>query len=462
MRTRRMRVPGVLAVWGLLAAAGPAALRGQAGQIPYEAFTLPNGLRVLYSEDHSTPIVSVDVWYNAGSRNERPGRSGFAHLFEHMMFEGSAHVKKGEHFQRISRAGGSENGSTAEDRTNYYETIPSNRLNLALWLEADRMRALAITEENFHNQRETVKEERRLRIDNQPYSGAFIDGMTWPFDSAGCFAYAHTVIGSMDDLDAGQLPDVQAFFDTYYAPNNATLVVVGDVRPLELRRLVNQYFSEIPRHADPALVSCNMRLSPGSVRRELTDAHANLPAVVRIYRVPPHADADTPALELLNVILGQGESSRLNVAVVRRERAALGTQVAMNPFDSRRGPGVLLVLAIANQGVDALKLDTLVAAQLDSLRTAGVTDEELTKAKNTFRANFIHRRETTLGKAEELHHYDMFHPSLAEINSDLDRYLAVTAVDVRRVAGKYLDPANAVVVIVKPPAAGAPGEGGTR
>ncbi len=462
MRTRRMRVPGVLAVWGLLAAAGPAALRGQAGQIPYEAFTLPNGLRVLYSEDHSTPIVSVDVWYNAGSRNERPGRSGFAHLFEHMMFEGSAHVKKGEHFQRISRAGGSENGSTAEDRTNYYETIPSNRLNLALWLEADRMRALAITEENFHNQRETVKEERRLRIDNQPYSGAFIDGMTWPFDSAGCFAYAHTVIGSMDDLDAAQLPDVQAFFDTYYAPNNATLVVVGDVRPLELRRLVNQYFSEIPRHADPALVSCNMRLSPGSVRRELTDAHANLPAVVRIYRVPPHADADTPALELLNVILGQGESSRLNVAVVRRERAALGTQVAMNPFDSRRGPGVLLVLAIANQGVDALKLDTLVAAQLDSLRTAGVTDEELTKAKNTFRANFIHRRETTLGKAEELHHYDMFHPSLAEINSDLDRYLAVTAVDVRRVAGKYLDPANAVVVIVKPPAAGAPGEGGTR
>ena len=462
MRTRPMRVPGVLAVWAMLAAARPAALGAQAGQISYEAFALPNGLRVLYSEDHSTPIVSVDVWYNAGSRNERPGRSGFAHLFEHMMFEGSAHVKKGEHFQRISRAGGSENGSTAEDRTNYYETIPSNRLNLALWLEADRMRALAITEENFHNQRETVKEERRLRIDNQAYSGAFIDGMTWPFDSAGCFAYAHTVIGSMDDLDAARLLDVQAFFDTYYAPNNATLAVVGDFRPLELRRLVNQYFSEIPRHAEPAPVSCDTRLSPGSVRRELTDVHANLPAVVRIYRVPPHADADTPALELLNVILGQGESSRLNVAVVRRERAALGTQVAMNPFDSRRGPGVLLVLAIANQGVDALKLDTLVAAQLDSLRAAGVTEEELTKAKNTFRANFIHTRETTLGKAEELHHYDMFHPSLAEINSDLDHYLTVTAADVRRVAGKYLDSANAVVVIVKPPVAAAPGEGGTR
>jgi predicted Zn-dependent peptidase len=449
-----MRVPSVVGGVLLLGVSLAPALLGQAGQIPYEAFTLPNGLRVVYSEDHSTPIVSVDVWYNTGSRNERVGRSGFAHLFEHMMFEGSAHVKKGEHFQLISRAGGSDNGSTAEDRTNYYETLPANRLNLALWLEADRMRSLAITDENFHNQRETVKEERRLRVDNQPYSPAFIDGMTWPFDSAGCFGYAHTVIGSMDDLNAARLADVRAFFDTYYAPNNATLVVVGDFRPLELRRYVNEYFSEIPRHAVPPAVSCTARLSPGTQRREVTDAHANLPAVLRIYRAPPHADPDTRALELLNVILGQGQSSRLNVAVVRREKAALGTQVVMNPFDSRRGPGVLLILAIANQGVDPLQLDSLLTTQLDSIRTTGVTDDELTKAKNTFRANFIHTRETTLGKAEDLHHYDMFHASLAEINGDLDRFLAVTAEDVRRAAAKYLDPANAVVIVVKPAAAG--------
>jgi len=448
-----MRVRSIIGAVLLGASLAPA-LPGQGGQIPYEAFTLPNGLRVIYSEDHSTPIVSVDVWYNTGSRNERPGRSGFAHLFEHMMFEGSAHVKKGEHFQLISRAGGSENGSTAEDRTNYYETVPSNRLNLALWLEADRMRSLAITDENFHNQRETVKEERRLRVDNQPYSPAFIDGMTWPFDSAGCFAYAHTVIGSMDDLNAARLSDVRAFFDTFYAPNNATLVVVGDFKPLELRRYVNQYFSEIPRHPEPPPVRCTARLAPGIQRREVTDVHANLPAVLRIYRAPPHGDPDTRALELLNVSLGQGESSRLNVAVVRREKAALGTQVIVNPYDSRRGPGVLLVLAIANQGVDPLKLDTIVTAQLDSIRAAGVTEEELTKAKNTFRSSFIHTRETTLGKAEELHHYDMFHPSLAEINSDLERFLAVTAADIRRVAAKYLDPANAVVIVVKPAAGG--------
>jgi len=316
------------------------------------------------------------------------------------------------------------------------------------------MRSLAITEENFRNQRETVKEERRLRVDNQPYSPAFIDGMTWPFDSSACFAYAHTVIGSMPDLNAAQLTDVQAFFDSYYAPNNATLVVVGDFQPLELRRYVNAYFSTIPRHPDPPAVTCTSRLSPGVQRREVTDAHANLPAVLRIYRGPAHADPDTRALELLNIILGQGESSRLNVTVVRRDKAALGTQVTMNPFDSRRGPAVLLALGIANQGVDPAKLDTLLAAQLDSVRSSGVTVDELTKAKNTFRAGFIQSRETTLGKAEELHHYDMFHASLAEINTDLDQVLAVTADDIRRVAGKYLDPANALVVVIKPAAGG--------
>src|SRR5881397_749633 len=260
-----MRVPSVVAGLLLLGAALAPPLLGQSGQISYEVFTLPNGLRVLYSEDHSTPIVSVDVWYNTGSRNERPGRSGFAHLFEHMMFEGSAHVKKGEHFQLVSRAGGSENGSTAEDRTNYYETLPSNRLNLALWLEADRMRSLAITDSTFHNQREAVKEERRFRVDNRPYTRAFTDGLTAPFDSAACFPYAHTVIGSMADLDAARLGDVQAFFDTYYAPNNATLVVVGDFKPLELRRFVNQYFAGIASHAAPPPVTCDYKLAPGVV-----------------------------------------------------------------------------------------------------------------------------------------------------------------------------------------------------
>jgi len=433
----------------------PGTLAGQAGmsgRIAFEQFTLPNGLRVIFSPDHSTPIVTVDVWYEAGSRNERPGRSGFAHLFEHMMFEGSAHVKKSEHGQLVERAGGNYNGSTAEDRTNYWETVPSNRLNLALWLEADRMRSLAITEQNFENQRQAVKEERRLRVDNQPYAAAFTDGLTWPFDSTSCFPYAHTVIGSMADLDGAKLPDVQAFFDTYYAPNNATLVVVGDFSPLELRRLVNQYFAGVPSHAAPEAPRCDASTAAakGPRRREVHDAQANLDLVMRLYRIPEHRSADTPALEILNIILGQGESSRLNVSVVRRDKAAVGAGAILNPYGSRNGPGVLAAYGIVNQGVSAERLDSLLGLQLDSIRANGITADELDKAKNVLRAGFIDNRETTLGKAEELHHYLTFHASIDEINTDLDHLVAVTSDDVKRVANTYLAPANLTLLIVRP------------
>ncbi|MGE5142359.1 MAG: M16 family metallopeptidase, partial [Acidobacteriota bacterium] len=374
----------------VLVSAGAPPLAAQAGRISYDTFSLANGLQVITSEDHSTPVVAVDVWYNTGSRNERIGRSGFAHLFEHMMFQGSAHVKKTEHFQLVERAGGEENGSTQEDRTNYYDVVPSNRLNLVLWLEADRMRSLAITQDNFENQRETVKEERRLRVDNQPYSRAFVDGLTLPYDSAGCFAYAHSTIGDMADLNAAKLPDVQEFFTTYYAPNNARLAVVGDFNPAELRRLINQYFADIPRHASPPAVTCDYKLNPGLIRREFADSHANLPAVVRLYRVPPHDDADTPALELMNIILGQGESSRLNVAIVRRAKAALAAGAGSTA--THRGPGTMFAFGIANQGVAIDHVDSLLATQIDTLRRSGVTPEELTKAKNTFRPGFIQNR----------------------------------------------------------------------
>jgi predicted Zn-dependent peptidase len=449
-RHAALRLLGALAGLGAAGAALPPGLPGQAGQIRYEAFSLPNGLRVIYAIDHAAPIVSVDVWYATGARNERPGHTGFAHLFEHLMFQGSTHVKKSEHFQLIERAGGSLNGSTHDDYTNYYETVPSNRLNLALWLEADRMRALAVTQQNLDNQRETVKEEKRLRVDNQPYAATFGDGTTWPFDSAGCFAYAHTAIGAIPDLDAARLADVQAFFDTYYAPNNATLVVVGDVQRAPLRQLVNTYFADIPSHAAPPPVHCSWTLAPGTVRREVEDAHATLPAVMRFYRLAPHDHADTPALQLLSVILGQGESSRLNVAVVRRARAAL--QTGLFGLDERRGPGVLVAYGIANQGVPVERLDSLIATELDSVRRAGVTADELTRAKNTYRADFVHARETTFGRAEALEHYTLFHARTADINSDLERYLAETAADVQRVATRYLDPANAVIVIVRPKA----------
>jgi len=366
-----------------------------------------------------------------------------------MMFQGSAHVRKTEHNQLLERAGADFNGSTAEDRTNYYETVPSNRLNLALWLEADRMRSLAITEENFENQRQAVKEERRLRVDNQPYQAAFTDGLTWPFDSTSCFPYSHTVIGSMDDLDAAKLADVQAFFETYYAPNNATLVVVGDFSPTELRSLVNQYFAGIPSHPAPEAPRCDANAGKPPARHEVRDAKANLDAVLRIYRIPEHRHPDTGALELLDMILGQGESSRLNVSVVRRDKAAVATGSLLNPFGSRNGPGVWVTYGIVNQGVTADRIDSLLAAQLDTIRANGVTADELEKAKNLLRSGFIANRETTMGKAEELHHYLTFHNSIDEINTDLERVLAVTTDDVKRVASTYLDPKNLTVVVVR-------------
>jgi predicted Zn-dependent peptidase len=363
------------------------------------------------------------------------------------MFQGSANVGKGEHFQLIERAGGDMNGTTSEDRTNYFETLPSNRLNLGLWLEADRMRSLAITDENFENQRETVKEERRRGVENQPYAGAFIDGLPpAAYDSAGCFGYSHSVGGSMDDLNAATTADVQAFFDLHYAPNNATLTVAGDFDPAEAKRLIEQYFGGIPRGSDPPPFECQAAFGTGAKRVTWEDPLANLPAAFVAYRIPEHRHADGPALTLLNTILGEGESSRLNRGLVRDRQVAVQSAT----FElSRRGPGLLLAFAVANQGHSA---DTLAAAlHAEATRVAdGMTPEELEKAKNSFRRGHVFSRQTSMGLAEAIQHYVHFHDSVDEINTDAQKYLAVTIEDLRRVVRRYLVPENSVTILVVP------------
>ncbi|MBX7118467.1 MAG: insulinase family protein [Gemmatimonadaceae bacterium] len=435
----------------LLALAAPLAAQAPS-RVKVESFTLPNGLKVHVVEDHSSQVVAVDLWYDVGSRNERAGRTGFAHLFEHMMFQGSAHVQKAEHGQLVERAGGQLNGSTQPDRTNYYEVLPSNRLNLALWLEADRMRSLAVTEENLRNQQEAVKEERRLRFDNQPYFGAIIDSLPTMFDAGTCFAYAHSIIGSMDDLNAAKVADVKAFFDLYYTPNNATLVVVGDVQPAQVRQLVTQYFGGIPRGATPPAVACAAQAATGreAVKR-ITDANANLPAVVTTYRVVPPAHADYPALELLSTIIGSGESSRLNRTLVREAKVAVAAQTLFNPFGPMRGAGVFGALVIGNQGVTADSLRGQLAAQL-RVAAEGITAAELTKAKNNWRASTIFGRQTALATAEAVHYATMFLGSPEAINSDAARYEAVTLADLRRVAATYLRPDNSLTIVIVPEA----------
>ncbi|HET7458338.1 MAG TPA: pitrilysin family protein [Gemmatimonadaceae bacterium] len=428
---------------------GAAAPSQNPGRIAAESYNLANGLKVILAENHTAQVVAVDVWYDVGSRNERPTRTGFAHLFEHMMFQGSEHVKKGEHFQLIERAGGSLNGSTQDDRTNYFETLPSNRLNLGLWLEADRMRSLAVTQPNLDNQREAVKEERRLRVDNQPYARTFIDGLPQAFDSATCFAYAHSSIGSMDDLNAAKLEDVQAFFRSYYAPNNATLVITGDFQPAEAKRLVEQYFGGIPRVPDPPPVACTQSFNRGQKRIRTVDNKATLPAVAATYLIPEYKSDDTPPLELLATILGRGESSRLNVRLGRETKATVATQ-AIAGLDPRRGPNFFVVFGIANQGVPADSVDRLLAAEVARVAADGVTDTELTKAKNAYRAGAIEDRQRALNVAEALHTADTFLGSYEAVNSALDRYMKVTAADLKRVATTYLRPENSLVITIVP------------
>ena len=447
MRTplfRRLR--GALVIGSLVAGGSLGAQ--QPGTIDIEQYTLPNGLKVVLAPSHTAQVVTVDVWYNVGSRNERPSRSGFAHLFEHMMFQGSENVKKGEHFQLVERAGGNMNGSTTEDRTNYYETVPSNRLNLALWLEADRMRSLAVTDSNFENQRNAVQEERRLRVDNPPYTKVFFEETYAAFDSASCFPYAHSVIGSMTDLNAAKTADVKAFFDQYYVPNNATLTITGDFQPAQAKQLVEQYFGGIARGDAPPPVTCAQPFNTGQVRKKLVDPKASLPAVVHVYRVPAYDDDDMPALELLATILGQGESSRLNRVLARDTKAAAAAQAIVNPFGPRRGPGIFMFFTIANQGVAVDSLDRLLAGQIAQIGREGVSAEELTKAQNQFRANLILQRQSSFSVAEALQRAGMFLGSPEAVNSELERYRKVTAEDIKRVAEKYLSPDNSMILFV--------------
>jgi zinc protease len=429
----------------------PALLAQDAGRVQLDTFMLANGLKVVLAPDHSTQVVAVNVWYNVGSRNEQVGRTGFAHLFEHMMFQGSANVPKGAHMSMVEQSGGQMNGSTQDDRTNYWEVLPSNRYNMGLWLEADRMRSLAITQTNFENQRETVKEERRLRIDNQPYTAAFLKGVTAPFDPKTCFAYGHELIGSMTDLNAATVADVKAFHDLYYAPNNATLTLVGDFDPAEAHKLVDEYFSSIPRAADAPPVTCVAQFNAGERRETVTDDKATLPALLRIFLVPEYKNQDHAALELLANILGGGESSRMNRAIQRDAKAALATQVGLDVTGPHRGPSTFAALAVANQGVSTDSLDKLISKEIAKVASDGVTDEELNKAKNSRRAAITFGREQALNVAESIQSANMYLGSPAAINTDLDRYMKVTKDDIKRVAQQYLRPDNSVVILIKPP-----------
>lgn len=418
------------------------------GALPIQRATLPNGLRVVMSPDRTIPTVGIAVYYDVGSRNEQPGRSGFAHLFEHMMFQGSANVEKGEHFQLILNRGGQMNGTTSEDRTNYYETLPSNELSLGLWLEADRMKSLAITQENFENQRQTVMEERRQSYDNQPYARSFLRINELAYGDY--FPYAHSTIGDMKDLVAAPLSAVQEFFDAYYAPNNAVLALAGDFEPAEALKLVETYFGDIPSRGRPDYKPADLASQTAERTETMVDELAQLPGFHIAYHIPPDREPDHYPLDLLAMALGDGESSRLYQELVKKRELLQSLNVGT---DSRRGPDLFSFWAICAAGKDPKLARDAIYKELAKIQKTGLTPRELEKAKNRTRSSFVFGLSSTLDRAQVLGQFELYFGNAELLRTELDRYLAVTNDDIKRVAAKYFAPENRTVLDVTTSAA---------
>jgi zinc protease len=445
-------LPARLLRGALVAATICVAVSAATPKIEFTDTKLANGLRVIVAQDRSAPVFSVAVTYNVGSRDERRGRTGFAHLFEHMMFKGSANVGAFEHPLLVFNNGGNMNGTTSKDRTLYYETLPANQLDLALFLEADRMRSLDITKENLDNQRNAVQEERRLGLDNQPYgkTSEAIDELAYEN-----FAYEHSVIGSMQDLDAASVNDVAAFFKTYYAPNNAVLAIVGDVDPKEALAKARKYFESIPSQTPPPAVDLTEPAQTAERRLVLEDALARLSRLDIVYKVPASMTPDDDALGVLSTILAGGRSSRLFETIVRQRQLSPGISAGKG---ESRGPGLLRVVATLSPGQDMAALESAVDAEIERVKTGAIADWEMEKARSSARRALVSSLQSSLQRAILLSQYALFYDDPGLINTRADRLAAVTAADVQRVARRYLTPQNRTVVITNPRAAA--GRGG--
>jgi predicted Zn-dependent peptidase len=418
---------------------------------------LANGLRLIVAEDHLAPVVAVNLWYDVGSKHEVEGKTGFAHLFEHVMFQGSAHVGKAEHIALVQAAGGTMNGTTWLDRTNYYETMPSHQLELALWLEADRMATLldALSQENLDNQREVVKNEKRWSYDNRPYGSwnEKIQAHLFPPEHP----YHHNTIGSMEDLDAASLEDVSQFFRTYYAPSNAVLTVVGDAERAQVRAWVDKYFGRIPPNPDIPPVP-DMSLPPviGEEKREVVYDKVPLPRVYFGFRAPVYGDTRLDALDIASQILAGGKGSRLHRRLVRDER--LAQDVAFFTLGFVGGASVSVGWATARPGVDVARVEAAYHEELAKLAAEPPTEDEVARAKALVEADELGALSRVEERADRLSMYATLFDDPDLINRTLLRYLAVTAEGVRAVAADVFRDDNRVVLTYLPEEAAAAAE----
>ncbi|MDG1298168.1 MAG: pitrilysin family protein [Saprospiraceae bacterium] len=419
-------------------------ISAQANKINFVEYDLDNGLHVILHEDHSTPIVTVSVMYHVGSKNENPDRTGFAHFFEHLLFEGSENIDRGEFFKIIENAGGSNNANTFYDRTYYYETLPSNHLETGLWLESERMLQARVDIEGVETQREVVKEERRLRVDNQPYGSLLEETMKRVYKE---HPYRWPVIGSMAHLDAAVEEDYKQFYADFYVPENAVLSIAGDLDIKSAKVLIDKYFSTIPAGVKtvyrPSIVEPPMQ---GETRDTVYD-NIQLPAVIQAYRIPSQGTADAYAVEMLSTLLAVGNSSRLSKRAVDQEQMA----VFAGAFPlAMEDDGVLINYGIANMGVDPADLERLYDEEVAKVKEQLISEKEFQKLQNQIENQILSANASTAGIAESLANYHMYFGDTDLINSEIEKYRSVTREDIQRVARKYLDFENRVVLYYLP------------
>jgi predicted Zn-dependent peptidase len=412
-----------------------------------ERLTIENGLRLVLAPDNSAKTVAISVTYGVGSRDEGPGQSGFAHLFEHMMFQGSQHVAKGQHFTLISERGGTLNGTTSSDRTNYFEVLPSTELPLAMWLEADRMRALAVNAENFENQRAVVKEEYRMRYENAPYMTGMMRMGELIF--AEYPPYTRPTIGSMQDLDAAKLEWVKTFYDSHYAPKNAVLTVAGDFDRDEAVKLARQYFGSIDKPVPPRTVLPEMPEKVTARKDSVQDANAKTPAFYFGFLIPKARTPEHYALELAVALLADGDSSRLERLLVRDKAVAQSVSAWTRDYV---GPDELAVQAVLTEKAKLADVEKLVEAELDKLAKTKATDAELAKVKRRVRSSFVFGLQTNLSRATRLGEYESYFGDARLLARELGHYQAVSAQDIQDAVKKYLRPERRQLVEVLPTA----------
>ncbi len=418
-------------------------------RVPIVTFRLANGLAVTLSEDHTAPIVAVNLWYHVGSANERPGRTGFAHLFEHMLFQGSAHVGANEHFEIVQRAGGTLNGSTWLDRTNYFETVPSNQLATALWLEADRMGQLlpAMTQQKLDTQRDVVKNERRWSVDNQPYGTWWerLPALAFP----GEHPFHHSLIGSMEDLSEASLEDIAQFFATYYTPDNAVLSIAGDFEPAEARALVEQSFGPIPRGTGkPPLPPMDLPAHFGKWERQVVPDAVMLPRLFLAFRSPVFGSDAHYVASVLAAILGTGKGSRFQRALVREREIA--SEASAFTFDLAKGTDLLIADVTARPGVSAETLEAEVVREIDRVRHEGVTDGEVQRAVALLETALVSSLQSAGDRADKLSMFATYFGDPGLVNEQMECYQRVTSAQVSQLAREMLGEDNRVSLVYVP------------